>query len=73
MATIITAVLPILLKTLGYFIDKGIKDAKERKEAREAYVGFIRKIEGSFTDSARLRKSAQAQIKALKKKEVDNA
>jgi len=71
MQAIITMILPIILKTLGYFIDKGIKDAEKQKEAREAYIGFIRKIENSFTDSARLRKSAKSQIEWLKNRDKD--
>lgn len=66
MQTIIVMMLPMILKVLGFFIDKGIKDANKKKAAKDAYINFIRKVEISFTDSARLRKSAQAQIERLK-------
>lgn len=68
MQAIISVILPSLLKVVGYFIEKGIKNAENKRKARNAYYGFIKEIEGSFTDSARLRKSAQLQRKWLQEK-----
>ena len=64
--TILTSVLPLALKMIGYFIEKKIAKGEMEKEARKAYLDFLNKIEPSLQDSARLRKSAQSQMDRLK-------
>jgi len=71
MLTVITTILPLVLKILGYFVDKKIKEGKLSEEARKAYLNFLSSIEPSLTDSARLRKSSQSQIERLKEQLKD--
>lgn len=68
MVAIIKMILPTLLSLIGYFIEKGIKDDKQKAEARREYSSFLSKIEPSFADSSRIRSSIKNQRRELLKK-----
>lgn len=65
MIAIIKLVLPMLLKIIGLFVDKGIKGRTARQEARNRFYLFLDAIEPSLGDSARLRKNISKQRKEL--------
>ena len=71
MLTVITMVLPLVLKIIGIFVNKKIEQGKLSKEARKAYLDFLSHIEPALTDSARLRKSSQSQMDRLKEQLKD--
>lgn len=56
-STIVSALLPLALKLIGYFVEKQAK----KGEAKIAWLKFLDSIESSLGDSARLRSSYQAQ------------
>ena len=66
MLSIVIKALPFLLKIIGFFVDKKIKEGKLTEDARRSYIAFLESIEPALKDSARLRKSAQSQMGRLK-------
>lgn len=62
----IKLLLPWALKLIGYFIEKEVKDGKIKKETRVSYLDFLKNMEPSLGDSARLRRESQSQIERLK-------
>jgi hypothetical protein len=63
MMTIITSLLPLALQIISMFL----KNNESKKEAREAFLVFIQKMQNNSGESARLRSSYKAQIERLKK------
>lgn len=63
MGTIISALLPFAVQIIAAYFERN----KDKKEAREAFLSFVQKMQSSAGDSARLRSSYQAQIDRLKK------
>ncbi len=58
---------PLILKIVGYFIEKMIKDADKKEKALKAFMEFVGQLEYSLEDSAKLRNSAKLQKERLKK------
>lgn len=65
MGTIISALLPFAIQILTAYFERN----KDKKEAREAFLSFVQKMQSGSGESARLRSSYQAQIDRLKKVE----
>lgn len=63
--TIISALLPLALQIISMFL----KQNSDKKEARDAFLIFIEKMQNNSSESARLRSSYKAQIERLKKGE----
>lgn len=55
--SIITAALPLLLKIIGFILDR----IKDNKEAKEAFLKFLKSIEPHSKACVRLRKSYMSQ------------
>jgi len=60
---IVTMLLPLAIQLITAYLEKG----EDKKEAREAFLVFVEKMQSKSNGSAGLRKSYQAQIDRLKK------
>ena len=67
-ATIVSALLPFAIKIISAWFEKN----QDKKEAREAFLSFVEKMQSNAGNSASLRKSYQAQIERLKKVQNGN-
>lgn len=68
MTAIITALLPVAAKLLGWLLDWAIEKGQANKEAREAFNAFINKMNESGQASSDIREEAKSQKEELKGK-----
>ena len=64
MNAILTALLPVALKAIEWFLDK----RKADKQTMQDFYKFVEKIGKEYLNSAKLQKHAQRQLEELKNK-----
>lgn len=60
--TVVTAFLPVAIKIITSYLNS----QADKKEAREAFIAFVEKMQSSSNGSVKVRNSYQAQIDRLK-------
>jgi hypothetical protein len=63
--TLVTAILPFIVKLLGSWVEARYKANKLREETRVSFLKFIAEVEKDLKDGAALRDSTKDQINDL--------
>jgi hypothetical protein len=59
-ATLITSMIPVAVRLIGMWLDKGLQD----KEAQKAWEAFLKTIAGNPGSSPRLKAQYEDQLKS---------